>query len=69
MALLRGGFFTPKQVKLKKTKQIFACKRWEHFVTKASSHFLNQHKILDFLKYIPYELFKETNFISQKGHY
>ncbi len=49
----------PKKVKIKKLFSKFAKSHflsffnfnffWGHFVTKVSLHFLNQHKILDFL--------------------
>jgi hypothetical protein len=67
---------TPKKVKIKKLKKWDLAKFenrfflynffWGHFVTKTSSLFWIQHKILDF--FIPYmTYFKETNFHLSEG--
>jgi hypothetical protein len=66
----------PKKVKIKKLNSKFAKSHffpffnfnffWEHFVTKVSLHFRNQHKILDFL--IPYvTYFKKKNVHLSEG--
>jgi hypothetical protein len=66
----------PKKVIIKKLNSKFAKSHFfsffnfnfflEHFVTKVSLHFWNQHKILDFL--IPYmTYFKKKNFHLSEG--
>jgi hypothetical protein len=66
----------PKKLKLKNcflnllSSIFFSCFNfnffWRHFVTKVSLHFLNQHKILDFV--IPYmTYFKKKEFHLSEG--